>query len=156
MEPAWAPGSAYGGQEESWLMERTHPHSGLNLTHSILRGPPTHLIIKQSQLILSGQPCPMLTGLFCRVCLCVCVCKRVACVKASQSPRSRGGRLSESYATCSDTSYWSLIPSPMVQDRLTDRPLLLYTHLCLKCSPVIHCLFLFILSLTLHTQWLET
>lgn len=48
------------------------PHARPNLAHSFVRGSP-HFIMNQGQLILSGLPWPMLTGLFWRVCFRTCV-----------------------------------------------------------------------------------
>ena len=85
------------------------------------------------------------------VCVCVCVCVKVA--RMDDKALSVRGQVVGSHMPHALSPPIDLLsPPPTVQDRLTDRPLLLYAHLCFQQSPVVHSLAFYSFSLTLCTH----
>lgn len=115
--------------------------------HAAIWEVPTHLIIEQSQLILSGLPWPMLTGLFWRMCLYVRVCKWRA--HGWQGPRSEGAGCWSRMPNALSPPIDPLSPPPWCRTDWQTDPCY-STHTSVLNSHSLP-LFLFILSHTLHT-----
>lgn len=111
----WSGGKLANGVHKHAKAHTTHPDSKIKLDtwRSLGEDPTTHYITKQSGLILSGSAWMMLTGRTQRLCMYLYVCVSIVCWPFGV----RGQVVRESFATCSVTSYRSLIPSPTVQDK---------------------------------------
>lgn len=98
MEPAWAPSSAYGGQEESWLMGHAHT--------------PEHPTQNSSHRFLLWFCCCIwmcdIAGFRVSFQLHGCVITHYPVAK----PLKWGGFGLDSHPACFVTFYWSFIPSP--------------------------------------------